>query len=75
MERVDHLDETLTERDETPTASLLLCAGWTRVPSGPVPWWRDPASDDAYPEWRALEIARRDAAEVQEEAQRERGQA
>lgn len=68
---VKQLDETLAEtdeRDETPAASLLLRAGWTRVPSGPVPWWRDPASGREHPEWRAAELAERDA-------QRERGQA
>lgn len=60
---VKQLDETLSEgdgHDETPDVTLLLCAGWTRVPSGPVPWWRDPASGREHPEWRAVELAKRD---------------
>ena len=63
---VKQLDETLAEgvggdgRDETLAATLLLCAGWMRVPSGPMPWWRDPASGREHPEWRAVELAKRD---------------
>ena len=42
--------------------ALLLAAGWTPAPR--LGWWRDPASGREYREWRALEIARRDAGEV-----------
>jgi hypothetical protein len=45
--------ESLTEAER-----VLLAAGWTR--SKRQNYWRDPNSEDDYPEWRALQVARRD---------------
>lgn len=41
-------------------AAELSAAGWGRVP-GTAEHWRDPAGE-RFPAWRALEVARRDAA-------------
>ena len=40
---------------------VLRAAGWT-TSHRRYGWWIDPASGDHVPEWRALEIARREAA-------------
>ena len=46
---------------ETDAERELTAAGWTR--SKRQNYWRDPNSEDDYPEWRALQVARRDARE------------
>ena len=43
----------------TEAERVLSAAGWTR--SKRKGYWRDPSSEDDYPEWRALQVARRDA--------------
>lgn len=43
----------------TEAERVLSAAGWTR--SERKGYWRDPASEDDYPEWRAVQVARRDA--------------
>jgi hypothetical protein len=56
---------------ETDAERELTAAGWTR--SKRQNYWRDPSSEDDYPEWRALQVARRDAQSG--DAQGERGAA
>lgn len=41
----------------------LTRAGWAPV-AGDAGWWLDPASGQRTPQWRALELARRDRGEV-----------
>lgn len=42
--------------------AMLLAAGWTPAPR--LGWWRDPASGRDYPEWRAVQVARREQERV-----------
>jgi len=55
---VKALSHATTHEGTTEAERLLSAAGWTR--SKRKGYWRDPASEDDYPEWRAVQVVKKD---------------